>query len=119
MFLTNNILIYSIVAIIVALAILLTVIIVKNCKGKDNKSKIKIDEEFINNLIELYGGKANIKEISVDNARLKVTVLDLDTLNLEGLKANSEAGVFVTGYTIKTLFKFDSKLVKDSIEAKL
>lgn len=119
MFLANNILIYSIIAIIVALAIIILVTIVKSCKCKESKSKIKIDEEFINNLIDLYGGKDNIKEIAVDNARLKVTVLDLDVVNLEGLKANSEAGVFVTGYTIKTLFKFDSKLVKDSIESKL
>ncbi|MBE6137640.1 MAG: hypothetical protein E7176_04520 [Erysipelotrichaceae bacterium] len=113
---------YILISIICAsiLAIfIISFIVIKCLKGKNNKSKLKVDDEFIDNLISLYGGKDNIKEINVDNARLKVTVLDLDSANLNGLKENSEAGVFVTGNTIKTLFKFDSKLVKSSIENKL
>lgn len=104
------------VGILALVAIVLVVILIIN---KKPKSKIKVDDEFINNIIEYYGGKDNIGAISVDNARLKVEVKDLDIVNLEQLKANSEAGVFITGNIIKTLFKFDSKLIKSSIEKKL
>lgn len=101
------------------LAIVAAIVIIVIVMNRKPKSKIKVDDEFINNIIEYYGGKDNIGVISVDNARLKVEVKDLDLVNLEQLKANSEAGVFVTGNIIKTLFKFDSKLIKASIEKKL
>lgn len=105
--------------IVIAVALIVICILLIFVFGKKKNPKIKIDDAFIDNLISLYGGKENIKDINIDNARLKVLVSDLDLVNLDGLKANSEAGVFVTGSTIKTLFKYDSSLVKSSIENKL
>lgn len=103
----------SIIAAIVVI-ILLTVILAVVFKKKSKK--IKVDDAFINELVLNYGGIDNIKSVMVDNARLKVTVINLDNVNLEALKKSSQAGVFVTSNTIKTLFKIDSVLIKNSIE---
>ena len=64
------------------------------------------------NLQNAYGGLDNISSVEVDNSRLKVTVLDLDLVNLRVLKELSQSGVFVTGNVIKTLYKYDSKTIQ-------
>ncbi len=90
------------------------------CIGvKLSKKGLKIDEPFILELMNAYGGKENIREVFVDNGRLKITVEDLDKTDLEKLKSISTSGVFVTGNTIKTLFKLDSETIKSAIEKKL
>lgn len=83
---------------------------------KKNKNRIKVDGQFIRNLIEYYGGSQNIREVSIDNARLKVLVENLDAVNLNALKEVSQSGVFVTGNYVKTLFKLDSGLIKAALE---
>ncbi len=110
------IIIASIAASLIILGILLFIIL----KNKKNKApKIKVDEEFMTNLILSYGGASNILKCEVDNGRLKVTVEDLDSVNLPALKEQSQAGVFVTGNVIKTLYKFDSKLIKSLIDKQI
>ena len=86
---------------------------------KYSTPKIKIDDEFIENLINLYGDKNNISKVSTDNGRLKVEVKDLDIVKLESLKEISTNGVFVTGNTIKTLFRHDSELIKKELEKRI
>lgn len=95
--------------------ILLSLILVWRIKGK-NKNRIRVDEQFIRNLIEYYGGSQNIREVSIDNARLKVLVQDVEAVNLNALKEVSQSGVFVTGNYVKTLFRFDSGLIKTALE---
>lgn len=113
----NNYVIYGCIAIaLVLIAILILVLVLCLKKKPKAKGKIKVDEEFITKLVESYGGKENIVGVSVDNARLKVTIKDLELVDLNALKQDSQAGVFVTGSTIKTLFKFDSNLIKSSLE---
>ena len=80
---------------------------------------IKVDEEFINNLIHLLGEKDNINDVTVDNGRLKFNVVDLDKVDLNGIKAIATSGVFVTGNIIKTLFKLDSQVIKQALEKNL
>lgn len=101
------------IGIFAVIAAIVIIVIVMNRKPK---SKIKVDDEFIDSIISYYGGSNNIGTITVDNARLKVEVNDLDLVDLEQLKANSEAGVFVTGNIIKTLFRVDSQTIKSAIE---
>ena len=48
----------------------------------------------------------------MDFIRLKVTVNDLDLVNLDNLKTKAESGIFVTGNTIKTLYKLSSEEIK-------
>lgn len=113
----NNYVLYGCIAIALALIVILTLVLVLYIKKRPKaKGKIKVDEEFITKLVERYGGKENIVGVSVDNARLKVTIKDLELVDLNALKQDSQAGVFVTGNTIKTLFKFDSNLIKSSLE---
>lgn len=113
--LTTVIIIASIVLALIIGVILF--IILKNKKPKT--AKIKVDEEFMTNLISSYGGAKNILKCEVDNGRLKVTVEDLDAVSLPNLKEQSQAGVFVTGNVIKTLYKFDSKLIKSLIDKQI
>ncbi len=108
--------IISISAVIALILIILLVFFLK--KGKKHK-KIKVDEEFINNLISLLGSEKNIKNVLVDNGRLKIEVNDLETVNLEGIKSISETGLFVTGNIIKVLFKHDSFLIKSILDKRI
>ena len=99
------------------LLVLLGILLFLVLKNKKPKNKhIKVDDEFINNLLSLLGTKENLKEIQVDNGRLKFVVIDLEKVNLTGIKEIATSGVFVTGNVIKTLFKLDSKLIKSELE---
>ena len=103
----------------VSLALVGTVVSIIIHFIKYSKPKIKIDDEFIENLISLYGYKDNISKVTTDNGRLKVEVNDLDKVSLEKLKEISTNGVFVTGNTIKTLFRHDSDLIKKELEKRI
>lgn len=108
------------IAMIIAAALaLLTVLIIVFFLYFRKPKGVKIDEEFINNLLNILGGNNNIKEVSVDNGRLKFLVDDLDKVNLNSLKEVSTSGVFVTGNVIKTLFKLDSQTIKKAIEERI
>lgn len=87
--------------------------------GKRKNKRPKIDENFINNIIVLYGNKENISKVSTDNGRLKIEVNDLEKVELEKLKEISTNGVFVTGSVVKTLFREDSELIKKELEKRL
>ena len=98
-----------------ALVIILAILFFLFFKKKNAIPKIVIDEEFISNLINLYGDKDNISNIYTENGRLKIEVNDLNKVNLEKLKEISTNGVFVTGNTIKTLFRHDSDSIKKEL----
>jgi len=99
----------------IAIIILLIVLLTK----KKGPKKIKVNEELIDDIITKLGGKENITEVLVDNARLKIKVNDTKSPDYDGLKALSGQGVFITGAYVKLLFKFDSKQIKKEIERKL
>jgi phosphotransferase system IIB component len=110
------ILIICIVALVALLVVLaLVILIIKIRKPRE----IIIDEEFLNFVITNYGGKENIKNVEVENSRLKITVEDLDLVNLDELKTKAESGIFVTGNTIKTLYKLSSDKIKIALEGRL
>lgn len=110
------VIISSISSVLLMMIIAFTVIFLGKRKVKKGP---KIDENFINNIIVLYGNKDNISKVSTDNGRLKIEVKDLDKVELEKLKEISTNGVFVTGSTIKTLFRHDSELIKKELEKRL
>lgn len=82
---------------------------------KHKKPKLKIDEEYISDLISLFGGKENISSIDVDGNKLKVDVINLDNCNLDGIKQKANTGVFVVNNTIKTLFMYDSETLRKEL----
>lgn len=115
-FFTDNPWIFAVIGGVVVLIIAILLIFFAK---KGSKKGPKIDDEFINNLLSLLGEKDNINQINVDNGRLKITVNDLDKVNLEGIKAVATSGVFVTGNIIKTLFRLDSETIQKALNARL
>ena len=115
-FFTDNPWIFAVIGGAVVLIIIIALMFFAKRSGKKGP---KIDDEFINNLLSLLGEKDNINQINVDNGRLKITVNDLDKVNLEGIKAVATSGVFVTGNIIKTLFRLDSETIQKALNARL
>lgn len=115
-------LLIMIVAIAVVLVVVLAIVVILLIKKNSKKTpKIKIDDKFINDLLKAYGGIDNISSTALDNGsgRLRVSVKTLDLCNLDELKGFSTKGVFVTNNVIVTLFKYDSKRIKEEIDKRL
>lgn len=113
-FLINLPVLLAFVGIVIALIVVIVLLVLK---GK-NKG-IKVDSNFIDGLFSILGGKENVLEVLVDNARLKFKVVNLELVDLNGLKSLSNQGVFVTGDYIKTLFKFDSKDIMKAMKERM
>ena len=96
---------YIVIAIILIIVLLVVL--------KTGKKDINLE---LNKLVEYLGGKDNIKNVLVDNARLKIEVNNLDNIAADKLHEKSPSGVFITGNYIKLLFKYDSQLIKREIE---
>ena len=101
------------------LLLLALIIFVLFLNIKKPKIKIKIDEEFFNKLIEIYGGIDNINDVETENSRLKITVNNIDLVNLDGVKELADGGVFVTGNSVKTLYRVSCELIKDTLKEKM
>lgn len=113
----NNQILILIISISVVLILLLSISVMVILKKRKKKiPRVKIDNEFIETLFIGLGGKANIKEILIDNGRLKFSVINLKLLNKEFLDKVSQSGVFITGTFVKLLFKYDAKDIKKAIE---
>ncbi|MDE7095817.1 MAG: hypothetical protein K2O23_04940 [Anaeroplasmataceae bacterium] len=112
--LTSNLLpiIISICAFCGSLFVLLLVILLKR-----KHPKIKVNEEFINNLVEALGGRGNILDAKTINGRLHFEVEDLEIVAFDTLKTLSTAGVFITNQTIKMLFSYDSATICKTVLA--
>ncbi len=115
MILTNNLLpiIITIICLIVLILAFILFIILKN-----KKPKVKVNDEFINNLEKALGKKENINNIKMINGRLHFEVNDLDIVDLDELKKLSTAGVFITNQTIKMLFSYNSKAIITALNRK-
>ena len=101
--------------IVSAIVIIVGALILVN-KAKKGDKKIKIDAEFINNLVTVLGGKENVLSVTNENGRIKFELSDLEKANLQGLKDLSQNGVFVTNNTVKTLFPHDAKTISNAIK---
>ena len=110
-----RIIIACVTALVAVVSLVLVIINVK----KKREPKIKVDDEFINNLIEYLWSIKNVKEVNVDNGRLKIEVNDLDLVKLDEIKSLALNGIFVTGNVIKILFKYDSNTIKKAIDSRL
>ncbi len=113
---SNNYLLFILigVALVALIAIVVLILVFKN-KNK----KVKIDDNFIENIITLLGGASNLSSTEVENGRLRLKINNLDIVNFDGLKELSQAGVFVTGDCIKLLFKTDSQTIKKELDKRI
>ena len=104
--------IISICVVCVALMAFIIVILLKK-----KQPKIKVNEEFIEHLVEALGKRNNIIDVKTINGRVHFEVEDLEIVDLEELKKQSTAGVFITNQTIKMLFSYDSEAICSSVLA--
>lgn len=107
---------YFIIPAAVVVAIIIVLLIVLLLKKNKGPKKIKVDTEFINTLVNVLGGKANVLNVTNENGRIKFQLEDLELAKLEELKALSQSGVFVTNNTVKTLFPHDAKTISNAIK---
>ena len=114
-FLKDNIIWISIVGALIVLILLVIIIKLIKKHKLHKKPKLKIDENYIIELISLFGGKENIDTIDVDGNKLKVNVKEVDNVDLEGIKQKANSGVFVVNNTIKTLFMYDSETLRKEL----
>lgn len=98
---------------VLLIAIIVILLIKKRHKG------IKVDDVFINELLTILGGKENIEAYSVDNARVKFVLNDLNKADLKSLHNLSPKGVFVSGKNVKTLFKYESNMIVKMLDKTL
>lgn len=103
-----------ITAVIILVVILLAFTAMFFIKKKEAKSKV--NSTFIDALVLYLGGKNNILDVAVEQGRLKISVTDLDLVKLDDLKTLTDKGIFITGNTIKALFKDDALLIKQALE---
>lgn len=107
----------TIIAITAAVVLVLVVVsLIFIFKFKKKTPKIKVDQEFMSQMVASLGGIENIVKTDVENGRLKIELDSLDKANFNKLKELSQNGVFVTGSTVKVLFKLDSKTIQKEIE---
>jgi len=111
-----GVLVAVIAAVIVVILLIALLIFLKKCKN----SKIKIDDEYIDELLMAFGGKENIKGVKTENGgRVAIEVNDLDLLDNEKIKSLATSGVFITGNVVKTLYREDSQLVTKAMEERI
>lgn len=107
------------IGIVVATILLIGAILFFTCglrSKRENKiTHVVVDEKFVLDLLNGLGEQTNIKEVSIDNGRLKFKVSDLELLNTETLKSLSTSGVFISGNNVKLLFKYDSEVILDEL----
>lgn len=76
-----------------------------------------VDESAIDAVVSRLGGIGNILEASLDGARLKFTVRNVDACDLTALRGGGALGIFVSGNAVKFMLTGDSDRVVDRIHA--
>lgn len=94
--------------VILILAVILTLVIVLK---KKKHPRIKVNQEFIREIIDALGSRKNILNASTINGRIHFEVENLELLNQAKLKELSTTGVFITNQSVKMLFSYDSELI--------
>ena len=80
------------------------------------KPKIKdkpLSEEEINAVINLFGGKENIKAITKEGSRYSFKLDKVEKCNLEKIKEFGATGVFVSGDVVKLIFPFNADVIME------
>ncbi len=80
---------------------------------KPKPKNLPMTEQEINNLIELFGGKDNIKAVSKEGSRFTFNLVKVEACNLESIKKLGATGVFISGSNVKLIFPFNAdELIK-------
>lgn len=83
---------------------------------KRRTPKIRINQEFMNQLLTALGSIDNVKDAKTMNGRVILEVEDIEKVTFDTLKELSTKGVFITNQTIKMLFPYDSETISKEIK---
>lgn len=103
--------IWIVVPVCVAILILAVVLILVFVLRKKKHPRVKVNQEFICEIIDALGSRKNILNASTINGRIHFEVENLELLNQAKLKELSTTGVFITNQSVKMLFSYDSELI--------
>jgi len=78
------------------------------------KKTVVVNNELINGIFECIK-KENIQSVSSDISRVKIDVSDLDLVDFDKLKEISE-GVFISGKSLKIMFKDSADNIVDNLK---
>jgi len=75
---------------------------------KPKPKDLTISDAEIETIIQLFGGKDNIVEITKEGARFTFTLKNVESCNLEGVKKLGATGIFISGSNVKLIFPFNA-----------
>ena len=77
------------------------------------------EDEMSKNLVEAFGGKANIVSLDACITRLRIQVKSVESVDQPKLKSLGAAGVVVAGQGVQAIFGTKSDNLKTDMEAYL
>ena len=83
---------------------------------KRRTPKIRINQEFMQQLLTALGSIDNVIDAKTMNGRVILEVEDIEKVTFDTLKELSTKGVFTTNQTIKMLFPYDSETISKEIK---
>lgn len=83
---------------------------------KRRTPKIRINQEFMHQLLTALGSIDNVKDAKTMNGRVILEVEGIEKVTFDTLKELSTKGVFITNQTIKMLFPYDSETISKEIK---
>ena len=83
---------------------------------KRRTPKIRINQEFMQQLLTALGSIDNVIDAKTMNGRVILEVEDIEKVTFDTLKELSTKGVFITNQTIKMLFPYDSETISKEIK---
>ena len=84
------------------------------------KPKVKqqpLKEEEVIAIINLFGGKDNIKSISKNGSRYSFELKKIEACNMEEIKGLGCTGIFISGNQVKLMFPFNADNVMEEINS--
>lgn len=105
---------WIIIAVVAAIILLIILLVLVYKKPKDEKSTL-VSQEYLENFLKILGSKNNIKEISIENKRLRLIVNDVKKVDATGLK-ELEIPAFLKGNELKLLIKDDIKTIYNFLD---
>lgn len=100
---------WIIIAVVAVIILLIILLVLVYRKPKEDKSTL-ISNEYLENFLLILGSSDNIKEISIENKRLRLILNDIKKIDANGLKA-LEIPAFLKGKELKLLIKNDIKII--------
>lgn len=88
-------------------------------EGKANQTIVKndsmVDGIFAEKIVELYGGRENIKKVAACVTRLRIECVEPDKVDKTGLEAMGAMGVLTVSNNVQSVFGGKAAIIRDEI----